>query len=216
MNTNRTTWQRSVFMAVWCSLVITLALAQAKPNYRVSSHSTQKDPTAPSSHPDIDKLIRALSGSWSLTLNFAPNEKMPQGGSGTGEETWRAGPGGLSVIEEYHSTGDEGEVSGLGIFWPAKQSSAMQVMWCDSMMQNGCGVMSGGARWEGNQIVIENKSKVGGENVAFREVFSDIKENSFTQTVYQGESKDTLKLFATITATRKIVPQGAIGVGSKP
>jgi len=64
-------------------------------------------PITVSSHPGIDKLIRSLSGSWSLSLRFAPSGKMPKGGSGSGEETFHAGPGGLSVIEEYHSTGDD-------------------------------------------------------------------------------------------------------------
>ena len=173
-------------------------------------------PTTSASQPDIDKLIQSLSGSWSITLSFAPNEKMPKGGSGRGEETFHAGPGGLSVIEEYHSTGDEGEVSGLGVCWPDKQPSNMQALWCDSTNPNGCAVMNGGARWEGNQLVLENNSEVNGKKIAFREVFSDIKENSFTQTVYQGELRNTLKPFATITATRKMAPQGAIGVGSKP
>jgi len=57
---------------------------------------------------------------------------MPKGGTGTDEETWRAGPGGLSVIEEYHSTGAEGGLSGLGAFWPDKQRPTMRVLWRDS------------------------------------------------------------------------------------
>jgi len=159
-------------------------------------------PVAASSHPDIDTLIRSLSGSWSITLSFAPNEKMPKGGSGTGEETWRAGPGGLSVIEEYHSTGEEGEVSGLGIFWPDQQPSKMQVVWCESTMQNGCGVIKGGARWEGNQVVIEDEREVDGRKAAFREVFSEISDNGYTQTIYEGESGKQLQPTVTVRATR--------------
>ena len=159
-------------------------------------------PIATSPHPDVDKLIRSLSGSWSITLSFAPNEKMPKGGSGTGEETWRAGPGGLSVIEEYHSTGEEGEVSGLGIFWPDQQPSKMQVVWCDSTMQTGCGVIKGGARWEGTQVVIEDEREVDGRKAAFREVFSDISDNGYTQTIYEGESGKQLQPTITVRATR--------------
>jgi hypothetical protein len=62
---------------------------------------------------EINKLIRAFGGSWFIQLSFAPSEQMPKGGSGNGEEIWRAGPGGNSLIEEYHSTGAGGEVSGL-------------------------------------------------------------------------------------------------------
>jgi len=160
-------------------------------------------PIAASTHPDIDKLIRALSGSWSIALSFAPNEKMPKGGSGTGQETWRAGPGGLSVIEEYHSTGDEGEVSGLGVCWPDKQLSTMQALWCDSTNANGCTVMKGGAKWDAGQLVIEDESEVDGKKLTSKEVFSDITENSFTQTLYQGHFAPDLRPFVTIHATRK-------------
>jgi len=159
-------------------------------------------PIAASSHLDIDRLLRALSGSWSTALSFAPNEKMPKGGSGRGEETFHAGPGGLSVIEEYHSTGDEGEVSGLGVCWPDKQPSTMQALWCDSTNPKGCAVMKGGAKWDGSQLVIEDEPEVEGKKTSFREVFSDITEKSFTQTLYQGETAGTLKRLVTITATR--------------
>jgi len=51
MNTNRTTWQRLVFMAVWCSLIVSLASSQTKPNRHVSSPATRRD---------LDAFIRQL------------------------------------------------------------------------------------------------------------------------------------------------------------
>lgn len=153
--------------------------------------------------PEMERLVKALAGTWSITLNVEPNEHMPKGGVGKGEEIWKPGPGGLSLIEEYHSTGDEGEMSGLGVFWPGSQPSTMQVVWCDSTKPNGCGLMKGGARWQGSRVVLEDESQADGRKVIFREVFSDMSLNSFTQTLYQGESADDLKTFLTIKATRK-------------
>jgi hypothetical protein len=66
--------------------------------------------------PQIGELIRALFGTWSIQLAFSPSENMSTGGSGVGEQVWHPGPGGLSLIEEYHSSGADGEVSGLGVF----------------------------------------------------------------------------------------------------
>ena|SRR6516165_9341514 len=112
---------------------------------------------------------------------------MPKGGTGTDEETWRAGPGGLSVIEEYHSTGAEGGLSGLGAFWPDKQRPTMRVLWRDSTTPSGCARVKGGAKWEGSQVVITDESDVDGKKMMFREVFSNITDNAFTQTIYQGD-----------------------------
>lgn len=173
---------------------------------RMSFHAP---PTGVSSQPDINKLIQALSGSWSIALRFAPNEQMPKGASGTGEETWRAGPGGLSVIEEYHSTGEEGEVSGLGIFWPDKQMPRMQTVWCDSIDPTGCSAMSGGARWDGNQVVVTSERGQDGRTITFKEVFSDITDRSFTQTVYEGASGGSLQPSLTIHAARKTTADSA-------
>ena len=61
----------------------------------------------PQQGPEIEKLVKAFSGTWSIVIKIEPNERLPKGGGGHGEETWRPGPAGLSLIEEYHSTGDK-------------------------------------------------------------------------------------------------------------
>jgi hypothetical protein len=152
--------------------------------------------------PQIAELICALVGTWSIQLAFSPSQNMFTGASGTGEEVWHPGPGGLSLIEEYHSIGADGEVSGLGIFWPDKRPLTMKVLWCESANANGCAVMKGGAKWERNQIVIEDESEWGGKKMMFREVFSAITKDSFLQTVYKGEFVGDLKKLLTISATR--------------
>ena len=57
--------------------------------------------------PEIERLVTTFSGTWSIVLKTDPNDKLPKGGTGHGEVVWRPGPGALSLIEEYHSTGDE-------------------------------------------------------------------------------------------------------------
>ena len=166
-------------------------------------------PENPRAAPQLERLMEALSGRWSIAITVEPNEHMPKGGKGQGEEIWRSGPGGLSLIEEYHSTGDEGEISGLGVAWWDKEVERFQVTWCDNTNSSSCSVMKKGARWEGNSVVAENEWEDAGKHFVFREVFSNITENSFTQTLYQGESTGTLRRLATITATRKIAPDVA-------
>src|SRR5713101_1831263 len=64
---------------------------------------------APQSSPELQSLIKALSGKWSISVKFEPNAAMPNGVDGTGEEMWRAGPGGFTFLEEEHLPTPEGE-----------------------------------------------------------------------------------------------------------
>ena len=161
----------------------------------------------PQQGPEIEKLVKAFSGTWSIVIKIEPNERLPKGGGGHGEETWRPGPAGLSLIEEYHSTGDEGEQFGLGVIWWDKDAQRYSITWCDNGNPAGCAVVKHGANWERNQVVVMDESENAGKKLVFKEVFSDITESSFTQTLYQGELSSDLKLLLKITATRKTTPQ---------
>ena len=162
--------------------------------------------TQPQPGLEMEKLVKTFSGTWSIAIKIEPNERMPKGGAGQGEEVWRPGPGRLSLIEEYHSSGDEGEFSGLGVAWWDKDTQRYQVMWCASDNPQGCIAMKHGAKWEGNQVIAEDESENAGKKFTFKEVFADITENSFTQTLYQGELGSDLKRLLTVTAARKITP----------
>jgi hypothetical protein len=159
---------------------------------------------APSPPPslEIKRLVDALSGTWSITLKIEPNENLPKGGGGKGEEVWRPGPGGLSLIEDYHSTGDEGEISGLGVAWWDNNAQRYQVTWCDGSNPEGCVVIKHGAKWEGSNVVAMDEWQKNGKKVTLKEVFSDITPTSFKQTLYQGESGGELKMFMSILAAK--------------
>lgn len=159
--------------------------------------SSSHEPLAGSSpQPSLEmaKLIKVFSGTWSITLD---------GGQGRGEERWRPGPGGLSLVEEYRSDGREGTITGIGFFWWDNAAGRFRVVWCDSTDSKGCVVMKYGARWERGELVLEHGSDAPGEAFHFREVFSDIDTKSFKQTLFQGRSSNALRRLVTITAIRK-------------
>jgi hypothetical protein len=179
-------------------LVILLALsciASAQSSSAIVPSSLQPSP-------QIRRLVEALSGTWSITLKIEPNGGLPKGGGGKGEEVWRPGPGGLSLIEDYHSTGDEGEISGLGVAWWDNNAQRYQVTWCDSGNPDGCVVIKQGAKWEGSQVVATDEWQKNGKRVTLKEIFSEITPTSFKQTLYQGESGGELKKFMSILATK--------------
>lgn len=55
---------------------------------------------APQPSSDLQSLTKALSGEWSLSVKFEPSPSAPNGLINTGEETWRPGPGGFTLLEE--------------------------------------------------------------------------------------------------------------------
>jgi hypothetical protein len=194
------------FNLSWCSvrimsntlpLVALLALSSI-----ASAQSSGAIAPSPPPSPEIKRLVDALSGTWSITLKIEPNESLPKGGGGKGEEVWRPGPGGLSLIEDYHSTGDEGESSGLGVAWWDNNAQRYQVTWCDGGNPDGCVVIKHGAKWEGSKVVAMDEWQKNGKKVTLKEVFSDITPTSFKQTLYQGESGGELKMFMSILAAK--------------
>ena len=90
----------------------------------------------------------------------------------------------------------------MGIFWPDKQASRMQVVWYDSITPNGCTTMQGSAAWLDGQLIARNENAARGKTSILQEVFSEITDHSFTQTVYEGASDQDLKPTAIIHAVR--------------
>src|SRR5664279_4564847 len=108
--------------ALFCCCSTAIAQQSNKPAAAVPQHledlsasaqGTKGGASQPS--PEIQSLTKALSGKWYVSVKFEPNTAMPNGVKGTGEETWRAGPGGFTFLDEEHLPTPEGEVFLLGI-----------------------------------------------------------------------------------------------------
>jgi hypothetical protein len=152
--------------------------------------------------PEMQKLFNAFLGTWSITERIEPSETMPNGGTGVGEEVYRTGPGGVSIIEEIHLKEQGREVSGLGVGWRDKKARGYRALWCDSENPAGCILMAHLATWEGDQFVLHDEFERNGKKLNFKEVFSEVTPTSFTQTLYQGEAGKELKRLLTIHATK--------------
>jgi hypothetical protein len=66
------------------------------------------NPPAAQPPADVQSLAKALAGTWSIAVRFGQNESIPNvvskteqsGGVARGEEVWRPGPGGFTLIDE--------------------------------------------------------------------------------------------------------------------
>ena len=173
----------------------------------ISGAFAQQGKQAPppnSTTPEMQSLANALAGTWSITENFEPDEWTANGGMGYGEEVWRRGPGGFTLIEEVHDHTPNWESFGLALTWWDK-SKGFQGMWCVDSNPKGCDQPGSGfgPKWDGKQLVIENEFERHGKRFIWHEVYSDITPGvSFAQTADIGEKGGQLKRWLTIHATR--------------
>jgi hypothetical protein len=179
-----------------------IGLAGARPSTTHFQAVAQKEENAKS--PQMDRLIIALAGEWTTEDSYEASDRASRPRVEHARENYRAGPGRLSLIEEYHGEDRAGQPWAMGIFWWDDKAQGVHVLWCDSdAVDRGCRVFSGIGKWEGNDFVQTDVNGASGKQVFGREVWSDLKRDSFTQTVYQGAAADKLEKTLTIRATRK-------------
>jgi hypothetical protein len=153
--------------------------------------------------PEMEKLIAALSGEWVTEDTYEGDAQTPTRRRKSSRESYRAGPARLSLIEEYHGENALGKSWATGIFWWDHEAKGVHVLWCDSeAVDMGCRVLPGIGKWEGDDFVLTDQHANSGKRVFTREVWSDLKRDSFTQTIYQGASADNLEMVLTIKAAR--------------
>jgi len=192
------------------SMMVGHALCQADRNEPLApgTESTTRPAVAPDHlqepkpGPQIERLLRAFEGTWAIDEEIAPDSTLPQGATGKGMIVWRSGPGGFSVVEDYKSKQGGREVTGLGVFWWDEAASGYRTIWCDSTNPGGCISFKNVARWEGTQFVLLEDYDVNGKKFTFKEVFSDIAQDTFTQILFGGEAGGKLKVDQTIHAKK--------------
>lgn len=151
----------------------------------------------------IERLLKALQGNWAITDCLSLDAANPQGAAGTGTIVWRPGPGGYSVVEEFHSKQGGKDVTGLGMMWWDESASGYHTIWCDSTNPGGCIDFKNSARWESAGLVLQEDYESNGKKFTFKEIFGDITANSFRQTLYGGEVGKDLKVDEVIEARRQ-------------
>jgi len=173
------------------------------------SQSTAKAPLPP---PEMQTLTTALSGEWSLSVKWEADGSMPNGLVNTGEENWRAGPGGYMLLEEEHLRKPQGDLFLLGVVWWNSTMKNLQGMECQNLLPYTCDVKGAlndiTMSWDGKQFVIDEiETSNTGKKSMWHEVWSDITPISFTQSGEYGEPGGPRKRLFTIHATR-VTTQG--------
>jgi hypothetical protein len=153
----------------------------------------------------MQSLTKALGGKWSTTYEFAPGGMSPTGGTGTGEEVWRIGPGGYVLMEEEHVRASFGEVYLIAFHWWDKNTNSLRGMLCNNSGPAACDFntySNSSLKWDGKQLTIDMGFPQDGKKMTWHEVWSGITATSFTQTGDMGEVGGPLKRAVTIHGTK--------------
>src|SRR5579859_1792784 len=154
--------------------------------------------------PEMKSLIKALAGRWSISEKLEPAEATPNGGVGEGEEIWRPGPGGFTLLEEEHIRTPYGERFLLSLQWWDKSTNSFHGMLCNGAGPAGCNLESTKSvlTWDGKRYVIDMGFSSHDKRMIWHEVFTEFTSTSFTQTGDVGEVGGPLKRSITIHATK--------------
>jgi hypothetical protein len=193
-------------LAGFCCMVLFAQdkAASAKPKAAKPAAAAQQMPM-PKPAPEMTKLVKALSGNWTIVEKHEVNPMMPNGGTGKGTAKIWAGPGGLSLIENYQSSGAMGGFKGTGTWWWDPKAQVYHGVWCDNMTPNGCDT-SGSTKWEGDNLVGSMQSDASGQMMVMKFIYSDIKPDSFVMTMEMGPDASKMQKAMTVTYTKAAAP----------
>ncbi len=172
-------------------------------NSQIKERASQSNDAGPA--PEMQTLSKALKGNWSTTYDFAPGGMSPTGGTGTGEENWRTGPGGYVLMEEEHVRGPAGEMFLIAFHWWDKATNTLRGMLCNNSGPAACDFNTysdSSLKWDGKELTIDLGFPQNGKKMTWHEVWSGITASSFTQTGEMGEVGGPLKRAVVIHGTK--------------
>lgn len=145
------------------------------------------------------KRLAFLLGHWKATDTYERSVFAPNGGSGSGSYKTVLGPGGFSLLTDYHYQGPQGESSGHQVIsWDPK--GRRYVGYAVTSAFPGCIAVNG--NWEGANLILSGEFETRGMKVRFKEVFSDIMERSMLLRQYNSVDGGPSQLFGTTEFTR--------------
>ena len=83
---------------------------------------------------DFASLVKTLKGRWeTLVYHEDPQGRAtPQEAADHGEQVWRTGPGGLTLMEEEHIASRDGDQYLLALHWWDRSTNTLKGMLCNN------------------------------------------------------------------------------------
>ena len=166
----------------------------------------------PKPSPEMQKMSKMLAGTWTTSEMFEVSDMMPKGGKGKGMAVIKPGPGGLSLVEEYHSKGGLGAFSGHGVFWWDDQAKGFKNIWCDTTTPTGCTIAKGLGNFDGDKLVFNDEQEMMGKNEVMQNVLTP-EGSGITMVMSSGENAGAMKKMMTIKYSKPAAKKEATPAG---
>ena len=193
-------------MRIISAVALGAMLVSAPRDLTAQTASPADSARAPQGAGDMPSLVRALSGHWTLALQFEPTAGPHPGPQGSGEETWHAGLQGLTFTDEESFTVAGQTVTVLGLLWQDRRTNGLHALECSNQESHVCdltGAVDGVVvQWTGSTLTIDEKELSQGKVMTSRVTWSDITANSFTETGYLAPPDGPFQKVVTFHATR--------------
>jgi hypothetical protein len=155
----------------------------------------------------LQALTKALSGKWHLDVRFEPGSSTgDKAVEGAGEESWSAGPGGITLIEQEHIPSPFGDTFLLGLIWWDGTQKRLGGMECNSYLPVTCDLKGGlndiTITWDGKKFQIDEIETHDGRRTVWHESWTDITPDSFLQSGDVTAPDGTTKRFMTVHGKR--------------
>jgi hypothetical protein len=135
-----------------------------------------------------------LVGTWIATDTYERTQFAPNGATGSGEYKTVLGPGGFSLLTDYHYRAPQGESSGHQVLtWEFERAAYMGC----AVTSTSTGLLLVSGNWEGGNLVLSGEFKARGLKVSFKSIYSEISNRSMTVRQYNSMAAGTLQLFGT-------------------
>jgi hypothetical protein len=140
------------------ALLVFVAALLAAANAPAAPPAGQNAAPAPKLSPELEKL-RFYLGEWDYTETYSVNSMHATGGKNTGVYVSKAGPGGNSVIQNFHSQGPVGDFEGmLVITWDSHEKVYKEYLFSSDF---GRAYVATG-QFEGDELVFRGTVSMGG------------------------------------------------------
>ena len=164
------------------------------------SASTVQQPS-----PEMQSLTKAIAGRWSTEITYGPESASSPKKVSHGEQVWRSGPGGYTLLEEERIGTSSGEQFLLALHWWDNEAKQFKGLLCNNSGTGACDVdtfYNSSLVWDGQTLSIDLNFTQAGKKMLWHEVFQDFTSTSFTQTGDMGEAGGALTRVLVIHVTR--------------
>lgn len=163
------------FLALGLALAAIPLPAQEKADDKKAPQPTMAE-MMPKPGPEATRL-KGMVGTWNVEESMESSPMGP-GGKGHGVSRISSGPGGLSIIIDYRSTGGHMKgYKGHGVVaWDAEAKAYKQV-WTDNMAQM---IMLSTGKWEGDKLLLNAEGTMMGKPFKSQDMLSGIGTDTIT------------------------------------